>query len=201
MRKFFVIGMMLCIFSTLSIGQSTVGRIVGTVSGPDGGLLPGATIVVTDTQTGRSFTSTTNESGGYKFEQLSFGVYTLKVTANGFKTYVANNVKVDANRVYTLNPKLEVGDISAEVTVQAGAELVNSSNAELSTTVSPKQVLDLPLNGRNPLDLLNLQAGVNTTSNSINGQRSSSVNYTRDGINVQDNYIRSGGFVFRQTNS
>src|SRR5690606_19433124 len=80
-------------------------------------------------------------------------------------------------------------------TVTAGADLTNASNAELANTVSPRQVLELPINGRNPLALLNLQAGVNATSNSINGQRSSSQNITRDGINVQDNVIRTGAFV------
>ncbi|HEX8338782.1 MAG TPA: hypothetical protein VF621_18835, partial [Pyrinomonadaceae bacterium] len=65
-------------------------------------------------------------------------------------------------------------------------------NAELSNTVTPRQVKELPINGRNPLSLLNLIAGSNATSSSINGQRSSSVNYTRDGLNVQDNFIRNG---------
>ena len=194
MRKVLLTAFMLCSFAAFALAQSSVGRINGTVSGPDG-LLPGATVTLTDTQTGRSYTTTTGGSGDYKFESINFGVYTLKVTSDGFKSYVANNVKIDANRAYRLNPKLEIGDVTAEVTIQAGAELVNSSNAQLSTTVSPKQVLDLPINGRNPLALLNLQAGVNPTSNSINGQRSASVNYTRDGINVQDNFIRTGGFV------
>ena len=195
MRKIFMTAFMLSIFAAFALAQSTVGRINGTVSGPDG-LLPGATVTITDTQTGRIYTTTTNDNGGYQFEQLNFGLYTLKVTSNGFKSYVANGVKIDANRAYQLNPKLELGDVTAEVTVQAGAELVNSSNAELSTTVSPKQVLDLPINGRNPLALLNLQAGANPTANNhINGQRTSSVNFTRDGINVQDNFIRTGGFV------
>ncbi len=194
MKRIIFATFMLCLFTAFTLAQSTVGRINGTVSGPDG-LLPGATVTITDNQTKRTFTTTTSDSGAYQFEQLAFGTYTLKVTASGFKTYVANELKIDANRAYTLNPKLELGDVTAEVTVQAGAEIVNSSNSELSTTVSPKQVLDLPINGRNPLALLNLQAGVNATSNSINGQRSSSVNYTRDGINVQDNFIRTGGFV------
>ena len=194
MKRFILATLTLCLFSALAVAQSTVGRLSGTVSGPDG-LLPGATVTVTDNQTGKVFTTTSSDSGAYKFEQLTFGTYTLKVTAAGFKSYVANNLKIDANRAYTLNPKLEVGEVTAEVTVQAGAELINSNNAELSSTVSPKQVLDLPINGRNPLSLLNLQAGVNATSTSINGQRSSSVNYTRDGINVQDNFIRTGGFV------
>ncbi|NNE99204.1 MAG: TonB-dependent receptor [Pyrinomonadaceae bacterium] len=195
MKRIVFSTLVLFAFAAIAIAQSTVGSIQGTVSGPDG-LLPGATVTITDTQTGRVLTTTSNSSGGFKFEQLPFGVYTVKVTQDGFKAYVANNVKINANQQYTLNPKLELGDVTAEVTVQAGAEIVNSSTAELSTTVSPKQVLDLPINGRNPLSLINLQAGANSTAgNHINGQRTSSVNFTRDGINVQDNFIRTGGFV------
>jgi hypothetical protein len=185
---------MLCLFATLAFAQSTVGRLLGTVATPDG-LLPGATVTVTDNQTGREVTAVTNDSGGYKFEQLSFGTYTVTVTANGFKKFIATDVKIDANRDYTLDAKLQVGGVTETVEVQAGADIINATDAALSNTVSPRQVLELPINGRNPLALLNLQAGVNATSDSINGQRSSSANYTRDGINIQDNFIRSGGFV------
>lgn len=194
MKKFLVVGLVLMISSMIALAQTTTGRLLGTVSGPDG-LLPGATVTVTDSQTSRELTTVTGSDGSFQFEQLSFGVYRVRVVSTGFKTYVATDVKIDANRDYSLNPKLEIGSVDVEVTVQAGADVINSSNAELSTTVSPRQVLDLPINGRNPLALLNLQAGVNATSSSINGQRSSSANYTRDGINVQDNFIRTGGFV------
>jgi hypothetical protein len=182
------------ISSAIIFAQTTTGRLIGTVSGPDG-LLPGATVTVTDTQTNREYTAVTDSDGSFQFEQLSFGVYTVRISQQGFKTFVATDVKIDANREYSLKPVLEIGSVEVEVTVQAGADLLNSSNGELSNTVSPRQVLELPINGRNPLALLNLQAGVNATSSSINGQRSSSANYTRDGINVQDNFIRTGGFV------
>lgn len=185
---------MICLVATLAFAQSTTGRLIGTVSGPDG-LLPGATVVVTDDQTKRELTATTDNSGGYKFEQLSFGTYTVKVTASGFTTFVATAVKIDANRDYTLNSTLQIGGQETTVTVVAGADIVNATDAGLTNTVSPRQVLELPINGRNPLSLLNLQAGVNATSGSINGQRSSSQNYTRDGVNVQDNFIRTGAFV------
>ncbi len=186
---------MLMTFACMVISaQTTTGRLIGTVSGPDG-LLPGATVTVTDTQTNRELTAIADSDGGFQFAQLSFGVYTVRISQPGFKTFVATDVKIDANREYSLKPVLEIGSVEVEVTVQAGVDLTNSSNAELSTTISPRQVLELPINGRNPLALLNLQAGVNATSNSINGQRSSSANYTRDGINVQDNFIRTGGFV------
>ncbi|HQU94207.1 MAG TPA: carboxypeptidase-like regulatory domain-containing protein, partial [Pyrinomonadaceae bacterium] len=193
MKRLFFVLAMVSLFA-FTIAAQTTGRLIGTVSGPDG-LLPGATVLVTDNQTGREFTAVADGDGSFRFDQLSFGTYTVRITQQGFKTFVANDLKIDANREYSLKPVLEIGAVDAVVTVQAGADIVNSSNAELSNTVSPRQVLELPINGRNPLALLNLQAGVNPTSSSINGQRSSSQNYTRDGINIQDNFIRTGAFV------
>lgn len=194
MKKIIFAALMLSMFSALAFAQ-TSGRLIGTVSSPDG-LLPGATITITDNQTGQERTAVSDGSGAFRFDQLSFGTYTIKIVANGFKTSVSNDVKIDANREYTFKRVLEIGLVEEVVNVSAGADIVNSSNSELSTTVSPRQVLDLPINGRNPLALLDLQAGVNTTaSNHVNGQRTSSTNFTRDGINVQDNFIRTGGFV------
>ncbi len=152
----------------LSFAQTTTGRLVGTVSSFDG-LLPGAAVTVIDNQTGRESSAVVDSKGGFKFEQLSFGTYTVKITSPGFKTFIASDVKIDANREYSLNPLLEVGSVSAEVTVRAGADILDSTDAALSNTVSPRQVLELPVNGRNPLSLLNLQAGVNATSGSIKG--------------------------------
>jgi hypothetical protein len=173
-----------------AFGQTTSGKLIGTVSDATGAVA-GATVVITDNQTGRERSVTTDSDGTYTVP-LEFGVYTVKITATGFKTFTANEVKIDAGREYSLPAVLEVGAVTEEVTVTAGAENINATNGEISTTVSPQQIKELPLNGRNPLSLLNLQAGVNATSSSINGQRTSSVNYTRDGLNVQDNFIRNG---------
>lgn len=195
MKKNFVLMILTFFLATgFVFGQTTAGRIVGTVSAPDGAI-PGATIVVRDNQTGREQTVTASSDGNFTVSQLEFGTYTVTITATGYKTLTTNELKIDVGQDYPLNALLEVGAVTEEVTVTAGAEQINSTTAELSTTVSPQQIRELPLNGRNPLSLLNLQAGVNATSSSINGQRSSSVNYTRDGLNVQDNFIRSGGFV------
>ena len=183
---------MLCIYATTGFAQNTTGRIVGTVSSPDGGLVPGATIVVRDNQTGKERTVTASEDGTFEVSQLEFGTYTVNITASGYKKFTANDVKIDAGREYPLRAQLEVGQVSEEVTVTAGAEQINASNAELSTTVSERQIKDLPLNGRNPLALTYLQAGASVTTNSINGQRASSTTITRDGLNIQDNYIRTG---------
>lgn len=191
MKKFSLIGLIFILSTILTYAQSTTGRVVGTVSAPDGAVA-GAVITITDKQTGKVRTVTSSDDGTFEISQLSFGDYSVKITANGFKTYVSNDIKIDAGREFPLNAVLEVGQITEEVTVTAGAENVNSTTGEISTTVGAQQIRELPLNGRNPLALLNLQAGVNATSSSINGQRTSSVNYTRDGVNVQDNFIRNG---------
>ncbi|HEV7701723.1 MAG TPA: carboxypeptidase-like regulatory domain-containing protein, partial [Pyrinomonadaceae bacterium] len=173
----------------------TTGRLIGTVSSPDG-VLPGAVVTITDNQTGRELTATTTDDGGFNFPSLSVGTYTLKVTASGFKTYTAEKLKIDVAREYTLGVSLEIGAVSENVTVTAGADIVNAAGADLSTTVSPRQVLELPLNGRNPLGLVGLQAGATQNrgngSEIINGGRTSSTNFTRDGVNVQDIFIRNG---------
>lgn len=191
MKRIILAAFMVCLCTALSFAQTTTGKIVGTVSAADGAI-PGATIVARDNQTGKERTVTASGEGSFEISQLEPGTYTITVSAAGYKTLTTNDLKIDVAREYPLNAQLEVGAVTESVTVTAGAEQINSTNAELSTTISAQQIRELPLNGRNPLSLLNLQAGVNVTSGSINGQRTSSVNYTRDGLNVQDNFIRNG---------
>jgi hypothetical protein len=191
MKKFTLAVLALCLFSVSAFAQGGQGRLVGTVAGPDGNIA-GATVTVKDNQTGKEQTIQASGEGAFSFQQLEVGTYTVTITAPGFKTYSTTNLKIDAGRDYTLNATLEIGNISETVEVIAGADVVNAANGELSNSVTPRQVKELPINGRNPLSLLNLIAGSNSTSSSINGQRSSSVNYTRDGLNVQDNFIRNG---------
>src|ERR1041385_3395809 len=178
--------------STLAYGQAATGRLSGTVSGPDG-LISNATVVVTDNQTKQSRTATTNDQGAFSFPQLAVGSYTVSFSAPGFKTFNANDVKIDVGKEYVLTPTLEIGAIEEKVNVVAGADIVNSTNAELSNTVTETQLLGLPINGRDPSSLIQLQPGV-SQGGEVNGQRTSAQNITRDGLNVQDNFIREGNF-------
>ena len=189
----------LSLFAASAIAQTTAGRLVGTVSGPDG-VLAGASIVVKDNQTGREQTVAAKEDGTFGVPQLEAGTYTVTITAPGFKTFVATELKIDVGREYSLNPTLEIGGVSETVTVTAGADIINATSPTLSNTVSPKQIQELPLNARNPLNLINLQAG--TTPNAgfqattINGMRTTMTNVTRDGINIQDAFIRTNATDF-----
>lgn len=196
MKRFTVVLAMVCAFAFTILGQGTTGTLSGTVSGPDG-VLPGATVVARDNSSGREVTVTTNEQGFFQMPQLEFGTYTIRVTANGFKTLVANEQKIDVGRSATLSPTLEVGDVSAEVTVTAGADVITSNTAQVSNTVSPQQILSLPLITRSPLSLTLLQAGTSSNgATTINGMRTSMTNITRDGINIQDTFIRSNATDF-----
>lgn len=198
MKRFLTVFLLVVVGAVSALAQSTSGRLSGTVSGPDGAL-PGATVTATDNKTGKEYTVTTNEEGFYNFPQLEFGTYTIRITATGFKTLVANELKIDVGREATLSPILEIGDVTAEVVVTAGADIVTSTTAQVSNTVSPQQILSLPLLTRNPLSLTGLQAGVSSNSaqnTTINGMRTTFTNITRDGINIQDTFIRSNATDF-----
>src|SRR5262245_33579810 len=200
MRKVFGLVVIFSLLAVTAFAQSNTGRLVGTVT-DSSGAIPGATIVAKDNKTAKERTVTASDDGSFSLAQLEPGDYTVTITANGHRTFTANDVKIDVGRDYTLNPVLEAGNINESVTVTAGADVINASNPELSNTVSPRQIQELPLNGRNPLALIQLQAGVASNSanyTSINGQRPSATNITRDGLNIQDNFIRANAADFTQ---
>jgi hypothetical protein len=198
MKKILVSMFLLLASITFALAQTSTGSLTGTVSTTDG-VLPGATVTVTSNATGREQTVTTNESGSFTVQQLEAGTYTVRVTGSGFKTFVANEVKIDVGREYSLTPVLEVGAVQETVTVTAGADVVTATTSQVSNTVSPQQILSLPLITRDPLNLTTLQAGVQSNAfqnSTINGMRTSFTNITRDGINIQDNFIRGNATDF-----
>jgi hypothetical protein len=193
----------LCLFlgSVTAFAQGATGTLSGVVTDSTGATIAGATVEVTDSGTKKVRTVTTNGDGAFIVPLLDSGVYEVKISAPNFKTYLAKDIKIEVGRDYPLNASLNPGGGGDEIVeVSAGgASLVNSSNASLSTTVNQKQILELPLNGRNPLNLLALQAGVSSNgaqNTSINGLRTTSTNITRDGINVQDAFIRTNATDF-----
>lgn len=189
----------LSLSATAVMAQSNTGGLVGTVSDQQGALIAGATVTIVDSATGKERTLQTDSSGGFAAPQLEIGAYTIKVSATGFKTYTASDLKIEVSKSYSLKVVLEAGSVSENVSIVAGVELINSNDAQLSHTVTAKQILELPLNGRNPLALIQLQAGTSSNSaqaTSVNGQRSSFTNITRDGINIQDTFIRANAVDF-----
>lgn len=196
MKRFTLTVLFVLFGSVALLAQGTTGKLAGTVSGPDG-VLPGAKVSVTDNSTNREVTVVTNDSGFYQFAQLEFGTYTIRVSAPGFKTLVGNAQKIDVGREATFDATLQVGDVSAEVVVTAGADVITSGTAQVSSTISAQQIMSLPLLTRSPLGLTLLQAGTSSNgATTINGMRTSMTNITRDGVNIQDTFIRSNATDF-----
>ena len=198
MGKLMALLLVFCAGLTPVFAQTNTGRLVGTIASTDG-VISGAKVTVTDDKTGKDREVTSAGDGTFIVPQLEVGTYTVKVTASGFKTFTATAVKIDIGREYSLPVALEVGRVEEAVTVTAGTDVLNATTGELSNTVSNKQIIELPLNGRNPLNLIALQPGVSSNgaqNTSINGLRTSFTNITRDGLNVQDGFIRSNATDF-----
>lgn len=187
--------LVLCSASVNLFAQVPTGTILGTVKDAQGLSIAGATVTLTNQGTSKTQTGTTSSRGGYEFTDLNVGFYQIEVSKPGFKNSVVTSVKLDASTEYSVPPvTLEIGAVTETVTVEGGADLVRTAGAEITDTVEKEQIEDLPILDRNPINLLKLQAGVSQNNRSetvINGQRQSFSNLTLDGINIQDNYIRS----------
>lgn len=193
-------GILIC-FSMLP-AQSTTSRLDGTVTDASGAVIPGATVVLTNTETGIERSSLTNDDGLYVFSQVNPGLYRVSAENAGFKKSVVEGVRVEVGVPATVSLRLEVGGTDEVVTVAAeqGQAVVNTVNASINTVVSRVQIENLPLPTRNVLDLALLQAGI--TGNvgraarqaSVNGTRGTFNNLTLDGINNQDTFIRTDSF-------
>ena len=194
----------LLVMGTLSVASSAqvpTGVILGTVKDAQGLAIADATVTLTDQGTSRAEASKTSSRGSYEFTHLNVGLYTVEVSKAGFKNRVATNIKLDASTECSVPPMvLEVGPASETVIVEAGANLVRTAGAEITDTVEKEQIEELPLLDRNPLELLSTQPGVSRNHRNrtagldttvINGQRQSFSNLTLDGINIQDNFVRS----------
>ena len=179
--------------------QTSLGRMSGTVLDSSGAVLPGATITMTSDQTGQVQSTTSTETGAFLFPLVPVGTYKVEIELQGFKSATFTKVSVAVAQEYSLTARLELGNVSENVTVEAGASLVPTTSPEVTTTVGQGQIVSLPLNGRNPISLVQLQAGVASlgrTNTAINGGRPTWTQVTQDGINIQDNFIRTNSVDF-----
>src|SRR5579862_2361664 len=168
--------------------QTTTGRILGTVSDPSGAAVPGAAVVVTDTQRGSVRTVATDDSGNYFVTQLQPGVYKVRAEAKGFKTVDRVNIVIEVATDVRVDIALPTGQVSETVVVTDEVPLVNTSSATLGGTLSNKEINDLPLNGRNYENLLQLRPGVirypggGFSTTSSNGLRAEDNAYFIEGL-------------------
>ena len=184
-----------------AFAQVPTGTIAGTVKDSQGLSIPGATVTLTNEGTARTQTDKTSSRGAFQFTHLNVGVFRVEVSKASFKISVVNGIKLDASTEYSVPPiTLEIGAVTDTVTIEADANLVRTAGAELTDTVDRRQIEELPILDRNPMNLLELQAGVSQNHRTfvtvINGQRQSFGNVTLDGINIQDNSNRSGSLDY-----
>ena len=154
------VALTLLALSVSAMAQSTAGRILGTLTDQSGASVAGATVVVTDTQRGTSRTVTTDESGSYAVPDLTPGDYKIHVEAKGFKGVDRPNVHIEVASDVRADFALQPGNVTEILTVIEEVPLVNTTSATLGGTLSNKEINDLPLNGRNYENLLQLRPGV-----------------------------------------
>ena len=161
LRGWVALGAMLALFSAGLLAQTTIstGSIQGTVTDASGAVLSGAKVTITNKATGLSAATTTNGAGAFASGALTPAEYEVRVEAQGFKTQ-AQTVLVQLNTTSTVNARLAVGESTQVVEVQASEVAVNTEQATVQGILNATQIENMPINGRNFLDLAQLEPGV-----------------------------------------
>jgi hypothetical protein len=180
-----------CLVLALTVpmfSQTTSGRILGSVSDQSGAGVAGAAVVVSDVQRGTTRAVATDDSGNYVAAQLQPGVYKVRAEAKGFKTVERPNIVVEVAQDVRVDISLPTGQVSETVVVTDEVPLVNTTSSTLGGTLSNAEINDLPLNGRNYENLLQLRPGVERypgggfSTTSTNGLRAEDNAYFVEGL-------------------
>src|SRR5262245_63081955 len=211
MRKgIFFVALLLSIWSLgrqISFAQATASATLeGTVMDKSQAVIKGATVTITNKATGVTRSVITNDEGAYRFELLAAGKYSLKVSANGFASVVTEDLELAVGRTTTLDYTLNPGATSETVTVTGEVPIVDTQKTDLGLNLSPSEVSDLPLNGRDFANLAYLAPGARPVNSydptknrlavfAINGGQGRNVNITVNGVDNKDNTV--GGPVMQ----
>jgi Carboxypeptidase regulatory-like domain/TonB-dependent Receptor Plug Domain len=201
--------LVLCVATVVSVhAQAVTGNISGTVTDPSGAVIAGSSVVVTNTATGVNLTVTTNEVGRYNVPDLVVGPYEVQASKSGFQTVVQKSITLTVGSQLVINLTLPVGQSQQTVTVESAVSQVETQSTAISSLVSPTQMVDLPLNGRNYEQLLTLAPGVtplaatglvggslygNGESYSIAGARTEGQQFLLDDTNMADFFNQQAG--------
>ncbi|HTC93748.1 MAG TPA: TonB-dependent receptor [Terriglobales bacterium] len=208
-------GNLACILMMLFFGlnlaaQQIAGSIRGTITDPTGAVVQTATVTAKQIETGLERTATTKSAGAYILLELPVGHYQLEVVAQGFRKFVRDGISVNVNETVTVPIQLAVGAETEPMQVTADAQLIQGTVTSLGKTVLEREILDLPLDGRNFTQLGVLQPGVvpltpglaeaggslrEGQAYAVNGQRPESNNFLIDGANNYNGV--DGGFVLK----
>src|SRR4051812_30662907 len=195
--KFVLAFLTLILLATVGFGQST-SSVTGVVTDPNGAVVSGVTVKLTDTKTKQEQTTTTNDQGNYSFVKVQPGAgFQLTFTAQGFQTLVMSQITMGVGVTETHNAQLTLGSVSNTVTVtSAGEATLNTTDATIGNVINTRQMSDLPIQLRNsPAALIGLQpgaignnlgTGATNRVGSVTGSRADQGNITIDGIDAND---------------
>ncbi len=186
------------------LNAQTFGQITGTVTDASGAIVSGAKVTVTNAATNATRTSSSNSAGIYSFPSLPPGTYNVKVELAGFRTAFHNGVEVQVQQVARVDFAMQVGQVNETVEVKASAAMLSTENSTVGTVIENQRILELPLNGRNYLQLVSLapnvsfgfpsagqagsrQGGIRADESiSVSGMRAQFNRYTLDGVENTD---------------
>jgi len=206
MKRFFITTLCLAVIGLMFCGsafsqENPTGTLVGTVTDAQGGAIVGATVTVTDMASGTKVTAKTGDTGEFTVNNLTPSNYKITVEMKSFKTSVYNNISIVVGKTYSLPAKMELGEQSITVQVEGGGEqLMETQSATVTNTVTGRAITQLPFNSRSAVLLGVLDPGAETSGGSRNsafeGLPKGAINITFDGINVQDNLLKSSDGFF-----
>ena len=200
----FLLTALLLTLASIAFGQGTTSRVTGIVQDANGAAVVGATVTLTNEANAISFTTETSDSGGYGFDLVQVGTYSVTVEKQGFKKFLSKANAINVNQPATINATLEPGVVTETVTVLASGEQVQTSTSgNIGSTIEQRTLETLPIvgtRGRNPLDLLNFQPGVVIGGNTggtvqVNGSRDRAFNFTLDGIDINESTAGGSNFT------
>jgi len=195
-RVFVVACLVLLFGSAAAFAQTSTGTIEGTATDPQGSILLGANVTARQVTTNLVRSVTTNNQGYYRFDALLVGVYDVSVEASGFQKKTTTQVQVLVGSITELNFSLSVGQLQQEVNVQGSAPLVDSTSSTIGDVVDSRRMVDIPLNGRNFMQLGLLTAGSAPAAegglSATYGTAAGSVGFSIGGRDSWNNFILDG---------
>ncbi|BDC47790.1 hypothetical protein F183_A01060 [Bryobacterales bacterium F-183] len=191
MRYVRLASLVIALMSTALWAQSFRGSIAGTVIDSSGAVIPGAAVQAVNKGTSVTFDTLSTDAGEFNLPNLPLGEYTVTVKKDGFQTQKIDNVEVAVSKVTNITAKLGVASQGTIVEISATAASIETTSSSLASVVTPRQVQDMPMNGRDFRQMLKLNPGVSPSSGSVNGMRTSGNNYQIDGADNNDAFHNS----------
>src|ERR1700733_3150409 len=178
--------------SAIGFAQTFRGGISGIITDQTGAIVPEAAIKGTNEATGLVYSTTASTAGEFAFTDLPLGSYTVVVSRPGFSVLTINAVRVSAGSTYNLPVKLDVAQVASTVEVSAAALAVESTETTLNTTITTQKVHDLPINGRDFVQMVGLSSGFSGyaagANGSVDGARANQVNWQIEGTDNNDQW-------------